>query len=90
MVFERGAGITEACGSGSVAAAAATRFAGAAGDVVTVYNPGGPLVVVLSGLDASRPFASLSGPTRRVAEIQVRLEDFAHDLHEVGESLFTR
>lgn len=90
IVFERGAGITEACGSGSVAAAAATRFAGVVGDVVTVHNPGGPLVVALSGPDASRPLASLSGPTRRVAEIQVRLEDFARRTHEVGESLFTR
>ena len=41
-VYERGAGITEACGSGSVAAAAAARFAGLVGDVVTVHNPGGP------------------------------------------------
>ena len=75
-VFERGAGVTEACGTGSVAAAAAARLAGVVGDVVTVHNPGGPLVVGLSGDDPERPQSWLSGPTRRVAEIHVRPEDF--------------
>lgn len=90
IVFERGAGITEACGSGSVAAAAAARLAGTVGDVVTVHNPGGPLVVALSGTDLELPAASLTGPVRRVAEIQVRVEDFTIDQHRVGGHLITR
>jgi diaminopimelate epimerase len=90
IVFERGAGITEACGTGSVAAAAAARLAGDVGDVVTVHNPGGPLVVELSGTDYARPIASLAGPTRRVAEVQVRREDFENDQRNVGENLSTR
>ena len=75
-VFERGAGITQACGTGSIAAAAAARLAGVVGDVVTVYNPGGPLVVGLSGDDPERAQSWLSGPARRIAEIHVRPEDF--------------
>lgn len=90
IVFERGAGLTEACGSGSVAAAAAARFAGDVGDDVIVHNPGGPLVVSLRGPDRARPEASLSGPTRRVAELQVRRGDFDAGHHRVGENLTTR
>lgn len=89
-VFERGAGITEACGSGSVAAAAAARLAGVVGDVVTVHNPGGPLVVELSGNDVARPISWLAGPARRVAEIQVRPEDFMADRAGAGGNTPTR
>ena len=48
-VWERGAGETLACGTGSVAAAAAARSWGAVdgGDVVRVRNPGGMLEVTL-------------------------------------------
>ncbi len=76
VVFERGAGLTEACGSGSVAAAAAARLEGSAGDEVTVHNPGGDLGVELAGSDPKSPLAWLTGPARRVAEIEVRLHDF--------------
>lgn len=72
-VWERGAGLTDACGSGSVAAAAATRFAGRAGDEVEVVNPGGTLRVALSGPDEA-PLAVLSGPVDRVARVEVELE----------------
>lgn len=50
-VWERGVGITEACGTGSVAAAAAARAWGVLGWPVRVQNPGGELVVsdALSG-----------------------------------------
>lgn len=76
VVFERGAGITEACGSGSVAAAAAARLQGVTRETVTVHNPGGDLGVELSGPDLGRPMAWLTGPARRIAELEVRLDDF--------------
>ncbi len=65
-VFERGAGETEACGTGSAAAAAAARSWGLVGDRVTVHNPGGSLHVTLDG-DAVR----LRGPVHRVASLVV-------------------
>lgn len=67
-VWERGAGETRACGTGSVAAAAAARAWGLVGDRVLVHNPGGPLEVLL-GPDGSE--ATLSGPVRRVADVEV-------------------
>lgn len=72
VVWERGAGVTEACGSGSCAAAAAARASGAAGDRVEVHNPGGVLVVDLAG-PLEQPDAVLSGPACRVARIEVDL-----------------
>jgi diaminopimelate epimerase len=68
-VFERGVGETLACGTGSVAAAAAALTGvpkgGAAGPVL-VTNPGGDLVVDVSG-----PEAVLTTPVRRVAHVEV-------------------
>jgi tRNA dimethylallyltransferase len=71
-VWERGAGATLACGSGSCAAAAAVRAWGLAGDTVVVRNPGGDLTVELSG-DALRPQATLSGPAQHVATLTVEI-----------------
>lgn len=69
-VFERGAGETLACGTGSVAVAAAFSqlWAGdaMAGGPVVVGNPGGDLVVDVSG-----PEAMLTTPVRRVARVEV-------------------
>jgi len=65
-VHERGVGITEACGTGSCAAAVASRAWGLSGDHVTVRNPGGDLVVDLDG-DRAR----LTGPTERIARVEV-------------------
>ncbi len=76
VVFERGVGITEACGTGSCAAAAAARVAGLVGDVVTVHNPGGSLVVELGPAAEDASEVRLSGPARRVAELSVTLEDY--------------
>jgi diaminopimelate epimerase len=70
-VYERGAGETLACGTGSVAAAAAARsWAVVASEgAVRVRNPGGVLDVVLgSGEGAS---AHLAGPVRKVADVEV-------------------
>ncbi len=44
-VWERGAGITEACGTGACAAAVAARRRGLAGDQVTVTLDGGDLTI---------------------------------------------
>jgi diaminopimelate epimerase len=76
VVFERGAGMTEACGTGSCAAAAAARLAGVVGDVVAVHNPGGSLVVELGPVADDASAVRLLGPARRVAEMNVTLEDY--------------
>lgn len=60
-VWERGVGITLACGTGSVAAAAAARSWGLVGDVVTVNNPGGPLEVRLSAFSGDKIFSDGGG-----------------------------
>ncbi len=73
VVWERGAGLTAACGSGSVAAAAAARAAGLVGDQVSVENPGGRLLVELAG-DKERPSAVLTGPATRVARVEVEMD----------------
>jgi diaminopimelate epimerase len=70
-VFERGVGETEACGTGSCAAAAVARSFGLAGDRVVVHNPGGRLEVRL-GADGEP--AQLGGPVRHVADVVVDLD----------------
>ncbi|MGH9297257.1 MAG: diaminopimelate epimerase, partial [Acidimicrobiales bacterium] len=72
VVWERGSGLTQACGSGSCASAAAARAAGVVGDRVEVYNPGGTLVVELSG-DLLAPGVALSGPACRIARVEVEV-----------------
>ncbi|MGA3351591.1 MAG: diaminopimelate epimerase [Acidimicrobiales bacterium] len=71
LVWERGAGVTLACGSGSVAAAAALHSAGIAPARVHVRNPGGTAEVSLSGDDPLATVAELVGPVHRVARIEV-------------------
>jgi diaminopimelate epimerase len=71
VVWERGAGLTLACGSGSVAAAAALHSAGICFADVEVHNPGGTARVILSGDDPHAPRAELSGPARRVVRVLV-------------------
>lgn len=65
-VHERGAGMTEACGTGSCAAAAAGHEWGLVGDRVTVHNPGGDLLVELKPEGAL-----LTGPAQFVGRIEV-------------------
>lgn len=68
-VWERGVGETLACGTGSVAAAAALRHWGRVGTKVTVNQPGGAAEVEL------RPdgVAALTGPSRRVGTCRLDL-----------------
>jgi diaminopimelate epimerase len=65
-VFERGVGETQACGTGSAAAAAAARSWGLVGSEVDVHNPGGTLHVSLTDDEIL-----LRGPVHRVASVVV-------------------
>lgn len=67
VVWERGAGITRACGTGACAAVAAAHGWGAVGDDVTVSMPGGDARVVLRGGDQ----VTLVGPTATIATIAI-------------------
>jgi diaminopimelate epimerase len=65
-VWERGVGITQACGSGaSVAAFIAHRW-GLVGPDVTIHMPGGAARVVLDGAEAT-----LVGPSVYIAQIEL-------------------
>ena len=70
-VFERGAGETLACGTGSVAAAAAARSWGVVEGAcdIRVRNPGGILTVTLADTDTDTTF--LAGPVRKVADVDL-------------------
>lgn len=63
--WERGAGITNACGSGATVAAAIYHQWGEVGDRVAVHMPGGEAVVGLAG-----PI-TLTGPATHVADLEV-------------------
>jgi diaminopimelate epimerase len=65
-VFERGVGETQACGTGSAAAAAAAHSWGLVGTHVAVHNPGGTLEVTLGDDEIL-----LAGPVHRVASVVV-------------------
>ncbi len=65
-VWERGAGITQACGSGASAAAWATNRWGLTDASVTVRQPGGDAQV-----DVTADEVFLTGPTTYVASIDV-------------------
>ncbi|HVT42698.1 MAG TPA: diaminopimelate epimerase [Acidimicrobiales bacterium] len=70
-VWERGVGETLACGTGSVAAAAAARSWGVVPDrgAVRVRNPGGELEVTLGANEHATTY--LAGPVRKVADIVI-------------------
>ena len=65
-VWERGVGETLACGTGSVAAAAAAADWGLVDATVQVHNPGGTLEVVLG--TPSGP-VRLAGPVHKVGDV---------------------
>ncbi|MBW3574365.1 MAG: diaminopimelate epimerase [Actinobacteria bacterium] len=64
-VWERGAGITEACGTGAAAGASAAFGWGLVGERVRVRMPGGELHVNLG------PTITLAGPATFVADVDV-------------------
>ena len=63
-VWERGSGITLACGTGACAAVVASRLHGLVDDEVFVELPGGELTVIWSG----QGNVTLEGPVSRVFE----------------------
>jgi len=65
-VWERGSGVTRACGSGAVAAVVAAHSWGGVEDRVHVAMPGGEVVVEHAGTSML-----LTGPTSFVAEIRI-------------------
>jgi len=64
-VWERGAGETQACGTGTCAAAAAAHAWGLVGTHVTVHNPGGDLDVEVGET------ILLTGPAEFVARVEI-------------------
>jgi diaminopimelate epimerase len=71
-VWERGCGITLACGTGACATAVAACLTGRAdpGTEITVRLPGGPLAITVAA-DYSTVF--MRGPARRVFEAELDL-----------------
>jgi diaminopimelate epimerase len=65
-VWERGAGETQACGTGSCAAAAAAHAWDLVGRNVTVHNPGGDLDV-----EVGEDTMLLTGPAEFVARVEI-------------------
>jgi len=71
LVWERGAGVTEACGTGAVASASLAHRWGLAGREVRVVMPGGTAEVVLAADDDAGGEAVLIGPAQHVASLEV-------------------
>jgi diaminopimelate epimerase len=65
-VVERGAGETEACGTGACASVYAAARWGVVGNEATVHMPGGDLHVALDG-----GRVTLTGPVEFIAEVEV-------------------
>lgn len=66
-VWERGAGITQACGTGATAAATRAYHWGLVGSRVTVDMPGGSAIVEVP--ESSEASATLIGPAQFVADV---------------------
>ena len=69
LVWERGAGVTEACGTGATAAAQLAHQWGLVGEEVTVRMPGGSAQVIVAAGAQDEP--TLIGPAQHVATIEV-------------------
>ncbi|HUY07546.1 MAG TPA: diaminopimelate epimerase [Acidimicrobiales bacterium] len=72
--WERGAGLTLACGTGSCAAVAAAHLAGLVDGRVEVHNPGGDVTVELVG-QPDTPGVILTGSARRVGSVSLTVHD---------------
>jgi diaminopimelate epimerase len=70
VVWERGVGITQACGTGATATAIATHRWGLTGSATAVHQPGGSAVVELEGEQVT-----LIGPSQFVARCTAYVDD---------------
>lgn len=75
-VWERGVGVTQACGTGATAAALAARRWGIASDIVVVKQPGGMAGVEIDGDATTGETATLVGPSQVIARC---IFDWVHD-----------
>jgi diaminopimelate epimerase len=71
LVWERGAGVTEACGTGATAAAHLAHRWGLVGREVRVDMPGGSAEVVLAPDDRPDAEPVLIGPSQHIATVEV-------------------
>jgi diaminopimelate epimerase len=69
LVWERGAGVTEACGTGAVAAATLAHQWGLVGREVRVVMPGGSAEVIVAASPDAEPI--LIGPSQHIATIEL-------------------
>jgi len=74
LVWERGAGVTEACGTGATAAAHLAHRWGLVGKEVHIVMPGGSAEVVLPDDDAGDGEPVLIGPAQHVASIEIDVD----------------
>jgi diaminopimelate epimerase len=66
LVWERGVGVTQACGTGATAVAGVMHRLGLTGSSVTVRQPGGDARV-----DINNGIATLHGPSQHIANITI-------------------
>jgi diaminopimelate epimerase len=78
LVWERGAGVTEACGTGAVASAHLAHRWGLVGREVQVVMPGGTAEVVLPADDDPDGEPILIGPAQHVATLEVPTPERVH------------
>lgn len=69
LVWERGAGVTEACGTGATAAATLAHQWGLVGREVRVVMPGGSAEVIVAESPQEEPI--LIGPSQHIATIEI-------------------
>ena len=69
LVWERGAGVTEACGTGATAAATLAHHWGLVGREVRVVMPGGSAEVIVAATPDAEPV--LIGPSQHIATIEL-------------------
>ena len=69
LVWERGAGVTEACGTGAVAAATRAHDWGLVGREVQVRMPGGSAEVIVAASPSEEPV--LIGPAQHIATVEL-------------------
>ena len=70
-MWERGAGVTEACGTGATAAAHLAHRWDLVGREVRVVMPGGSAEVILAPDDSPGDEPVLIGPSQHVATIEI-------------------